>query len=134
MKGSKASAMFNGTGRRKSSVARVWLKPGKGSIIVNGRDSKKYFDTDVTRQIIKEPLSVSGVKSYFDIQVNVHGGGMVSQAGAIRLGLSRALVSSDENLRQSLKKQGFLRCDSRVKERKKYGQKGARAKFQFVKR
>ena len=98
MKGSKASAMFNGTGRRKSSVARVWLKPGKGSIIVNGRDSKKYFDTDVTRQIIKEPLSVSGVKSYFDIQVNVHGGGMVSQAGAIRLGLSRALVSSDENL------------------------------------
>jgi len=134
MKESRTSAIFHGVGRRKSSTARVWLKPGNGEVLVNGRQVDEYFDTDNARQIFKEPVKVSGIKLNFDVQVNVNGGGPISQAGAARLGLSRALLESDERLRSLLKKHGLLRCDSRVKERKKPGQKGARAKFQFVKR
>ncbi len=130
------SKVLHGVGRRKSSVARVWLKPGKGSvgITVNGRDYNTYFHTDFTRKIIEEPFKVAGTNDRLNVQVNVLGGGLVSQAGAVRLGISRALVSSDEKMRPTLKKYGLLSCDSRVKERKKYGQKGARRKFQFVKR
>ena len=134
MQGIKSSSMIHGVGRRKSSVARVWLKSGNGNVLVNGLDYKKYFDTDVTKQTAIDPVSITNLKQNFDIQVNVQGGGMVSQAGAVRLGLSRALIEMDEDLRPALKRIGFLSCDSRVKERKKYGQKAARRKFQFVKR
>ena len=125
---------FHGIGRRKSSVARVWVKPGKGALEVNGRKYDKYFPSDVTRNMILEPFKVTNRASKYDAFVNVDGGGLVSQAGAIRLGLSRALILGEELLRPVLKKQGLLHCDSRVKERKKYGQKGARRRFQFVKR
>lgn len=127
-----SSNVFHGVGRRKSSVARVWLKPGKGSIIINGVEYNKYFETDLTKESIELPFKVSGVS--FDAEVNVNGGGLVGQAGAIKLGIARALVLSDENLKSVLKKYKLLTCDSRVKERKKYGQKAARRKFQFVKR
>lgn len=136
MKETGRSKVLHGIGRRKSSVARVWLKPGKGSagITVNGSDYNSYFHTDFTRKIIEEPFKIVGTKEKLNVQVNVLGGGLVSQAGAIRLGISRALISSDEKIRPILKKHGLLSCDSRVKERKKYGQRGARRKFQFVKR
>ena len=125
---------IHGVGRRKSSVARVWLKPGKGSVTVNGKDHKEYFDTAVTRSIAVLPFKLVGKSRDFDVNVNVHGGGTVGQAGAVKLGISRALVSFDENFRLVLRKHGLLTVDSRLKERKKSGQKGARRKFQFVKR
>ncbi|MCK4265179.1 30S ribosomal protein S9 [Candidatus Babeliales bacterium] len=124
----------HGVGRRKSAVARVWIKPGKGEILVNGRKYSEYFDTDISRNLVLLPFKTVGLSNKFDADVNVKGGGIVSQAGAVKLGLSRALVVNDSNLRLVLKKAKLLHCDSRVKERKKYGQKGARAKFQFVKR
>lgn len=128
------TSIIHGVGRRKRSVARAWLKPGKGSILVNGKDYTEYFDTDVTKNMILTPLKVSGNDKKFDLNINVHGGGMVGQAQAIRLSVARALLSIDENLRSVLRKNGLLTVDARIKERKKYGQKGARAKFQFVKR
>lgn len=128
------SSRFHGVGRRKASVARVWLKPGKGSILVNGKKHNAYFDTDVTRRSVEQPLHVTNTTAAFDIIVNVEGGGVVSQAGAVRLGISRALVVADEGMKPVLKQHKFLTVDSRVKERKKYGQKAARRKFQFVKR
>jgi small subunit ribosomal protein S9 len=125
---------FHGVGRRKSSVARVWVKDGKGEILVNGKKYDQYFDTKVSRDKVILPASVTGKSKDFDMNVNVYGGGKMSQADAIKLGISRALVDSDSNLRQVLRQYGLLTVDSRVKERKKYGQKGARRKFQFVKR
>ena len=127
-------SIIHGVGRRKCSVARAWLKPGKGSILINGKDYTEYFDTDVTKNMILTPFKVVGKDKNFDVNVNVRGGGMVGQAQAIRLSFARALLSIDESLRLVLRKNGLLTVDARIKERKKYGQKGARAKFQFVKR
>lgn len=134
MKKNKGSSDIHGIGRRKKSVARVWLKPGKGKILVNDIEHKRYFDTDIARTRVEFPLQVTSLKSKYDTFVNVCGGGMIGQSTAVSLGISRALLSVDENLKQILRKNGLLTVDSRVKERKKYGQKGARAKFQFVKR
>ena len=129
-----SSSPFHGVGRRKSSVARVFLKSGKGDFLVNGKKFETYFDTDVTRERVQTPLKVTTLDKKFDIFVNVDGGGMVSQSDAVCLGLARALLAMDKNLKPILKKHKLLHCDSRVKERKKYGQRGARRKFQFVKR
>ena len=125
---------FHGVGRRKEAVARVWMKSGKGKFLVNGRDCDTYFCTDVTRSAAKAPFKAVNLDGKFDVAVNIKGGGSSSQATAIQLGISRALLATDEGLRRVLRKNGFLTVDARVKERKKYGQKGARAKFQFVKR
>ena len=125
---------IHGVGRRKSSVARVWLKPGSGKIEVNGKNYEEYFDTSLTRTSVAFPFKVCGLEKRFDAKISVVGGGMVGQSGAVRLGISRALLASNESLRPALRQQGLLTVDARVKERKKYGQKGARGKFQFVKR
>lgn len=127
-------AANHGVGRRKSAVARVWLKTGKGEITVNGLDYAKYFDTDVTRDAVCTALEVTNHRKSFDIKVNVTGGGGTGQSDAAKLGIARALLTVDENLRPILKKHGLLTVDSRVVERKKPGQPGARKKFQFVKR
>ncbi len=124
----------HGVGRRKSSVARVWLRRGKGVVTVNGKPSNEYFDTDFNRSEISSPLTILPKGVVYDFDVNVKGGGVNSQAGAIRLGIARALLASDEGLRVLLRKDRLLTVDSRLKERKKYGQRGARRKFQFVKR
>ena len=130
----KQTLNFHGVGRRKKAVARVWMKPGKGAIIVNGKDYKNYFDTPISRLKVEQPFKATGLGSAFDVNVNMFGGGMAGQADAVKLGIARALLSSDENLRKVLRQHKLLTVDSRVKERKKYGQRGARAKFQFVKR
>ena len=131
----KAGApISNGVGRRKSSVARVWLRKGKGAVTVNGKASDSYFDTDFNRAQISLPLSLIPKGLIYDIDVNVNGGGINSQAGAVKLGIARSLVKLDESMRIILRKFRLLTVDSRVKERKKYGQRGARRKFQFVKR
>lgn len=124
--------MSAGTGRRKEAVARVWQRRGTGVIVVNGQDYKKYFDTDTMRLAVAKPLTL--FQKNYDFQVNVCGGGKMGQAGAVQLGISRALLKSDEKFRILLRQHSLLTVDSRIKERKKYGQKGARAKFQFVKR
>ena len=129
-----ASSKNHGVGRRKSAVARVWLKNGKGNIVINGKDYISYFDTDVTRSKVSFPLKVLNLTKKFDINVNVSGGGPVGQSDAVKLGISRALLSFDEKFRSILRKNDLLTVDSRIKERKKYGQKAARRKFQFVKR
>jgi small subunit ribosomal protein S9 len=123
-----------GTGRRKSSVARVWLRPGGGKIQVNERLVDEFFPRPTLRMLLAHPLKVVGLEGKYDIQASVTGGGASGQAGAIRLGIARALVQVDEALRGQLKKAGLLTRDPRVKERKKYGQRGARARFQFSKR
>ncbi len=125
---------YNGTGRRKSSTARVRLRPGSGSITVNQRSLDDYFPNEVLKMIIKQPLSLTETVDHFDIFVRVDGGGPSGQAGAIRHGISRALQTYNMELRPRLKKAGLLTRDPRMKERKKYGQKGARARFQFSKR
>ncbi len=125
---------YHGIGRRKSSVARVWIKKGKGSINVNGKAYKDYFDTDLNKSQVTLPLKVAEQEGAFDVHVRVCGGGLAGQAGAIKLGIARALIKSQDALKPALKKHGLLTVDSRVKERKKYGQRGARRKFQFVKR
>ena len=125
---------FYGTGRRKASVARVWLRPGQGTMTVNSRPCEAYFPRRVHVQDIMQPLKVTGAEGRFDVKATVAGGGLTGQAGAIRLGVTRALVVSDPALKVTLKKHGFLTRDPRVKERRKYGQKGARARFQFSKR
>ena len=125
---------YYATGRRKSSTARVYLRPGEGKITINRRDLDKYFHTDALQRIAKEPLTFLELGDRFDVLVNVNGGGETGQAGAIRHGLARALVVLDAGLKPRLKQAGFLTRDSRVKERKKYGQRGARARFQFSKR
>ncbi|MBI4735233.1 MAG: 30S ribosomal protein S9 [candidate division NC10 bacterium] len=123
-----------GTGRRKNSVARVWLRPGEGKIQVNDRPVDEFFPRPILTMLLAQPLKVVGVEGKFDVLATVSGGGTSGQAGAIRLGIARALVRLDEAMRSALKKAGLLTRDPRVKERKKYGQKGARARFQFSKR
>ena len=125
---------FYGTGRRKNSVARVRVYSGTGKIIINDRDIYDYFGLETLKLIVRQPLVVAGVEGKFDIVVRVSGGGVSGQAGAIRHGLSRALLVYDENLRPELKKAGFLTRDPRMKERKKYGLKAARRAPQFSKR
>ncbi len=126
--------VFYATGKRKDSVAKVWLTPGSGKIIINNKDFNDYFELNVTRDLLSSPLSLTENSDAFDVKVRVLGGGKSGQAGAIRLGVSKALVLSDPDLRGVLKSAGFLTRDARKKERKKYGQKGARASFQFSKR
>ncbi len=125
---------YYGTGRRKTSTARVHLRQGTGQIMVNNRPIDEYFGNDVLKMIIKQPLSLTETVDKFDIVVVVDGGGPSGQAGAIRHGISRALQVYNTELRKRLKKAGLLTRDPRMKERKKYGQKGARARFQFSKR
>ncbi|MBQ2452130.1 MAG: 30S ribosomal protein S9 [Bacteroidales bacterium] len=129
-----AKPYFYGTGRRKSSVARVRLYPGTGKITINGRDVEDYFGLETLKLIINQPFGVTGTAGKFDIVANVTGGGISGQAGAIRHGVSRALLLADETYRPLLKKSGFLTRDPRMKERKKYGLKGARRAPQFSKR
>ncbi|MBQ7960974.1 MAG: 30S ribosomal protein S9 [Clostridia bacterium] len=128
------SNYYYGTGRRKSSVARVRVYPGTGKITINDRDIDDYFGLETLKLIVRQPLALTGTTEKFDIVVRVAGGGVTGQAGAIRHGLSRALLQFDENLRPALKKAGFLTRDPRMKERKKYGLKGARRAPQFSKR
>ena len=125
---------FYGTGRRKKSVARVRVYPGTGKITINGRDIDEYFGLETLKLIVRQPLALTGTTEKFDIVCRVNGGGVTGQAGAIRHGLSRALLQYDEALRPALKKAGFLTRDPRMKERKKYGLKGARRAPQFSKR
>ena len=125
---------FYGTGRRKSSVARVRLVPGNGQIIVNGKESKDYFKKKTLEMIIRQPLVLTETEGRFDVLVNAHGGGTTGQAGAVRLGIARALLKADIEYRPVLKKAGFLTRDPRMKEGKKYGLKGARRAPQFSKR
>lgn len=123
-----------GTGRRKSAIARVWIKPGEGNITINGRDFKEYLGRPVLEILVKSPLVELQMDGRWDIIATAKGGGITGQAGAVRLGISRALIEYDATLRGELKANGFLTRDSRVKERKKYGRKKARRGFQFVKR
>ncbi|MCL2372476.1 MAG: 30S ribosomal protein S9 [Defluviitaleaceae bacterium] len=128
------SVSYYGTGRRKSSVARVYLQPGKGEIIINKRGIDDYFGLDTLKLIVRQPLELTSTLGKFDVKVNVFGGGYTGQAGAIRHGISRALLLADDDFRSPLKKAGFLTRDPRMKERKKYGLKGARRAPQFSKR
>jgi small subunit ribosomal protein S9 len=128
------SPTFYGTGRRKTATARVYLRPGTGRFIVNRRDLDEFFRRETDKMILKQPLALTGNADTFDILVNVRGGGTTGQAGAIKHGISRALLRYNPELRGQLKAAGFLTRDARIKERKKYGQKGARARFQFSKR
>ena len=125
---------YYGTGRRKTAAARVFMRPGAGEVKVNGRTLDHYFPNDVLKMIIKQPLLLTETAEKFDIVVTVEGGGSAGQAGAIRHGISRALIVFNSELRDRLKSAGLLTRDPRKKERKKYGQKGARARFQFSKR
>jgi small subunit ribosomal protein S9 len=125
---------YYGTGRRKTAAARVYLRPGAGHVKVNGRTLDEYFPNEVLKMVIKQPLMLTETVESFDIVVSVAGGGSAGQAGAIRHGISRALLIFNNELRDRLKSAGLLTRDPRKKERKKYGQKGARARFQFSKR
>ena len=126
--------MYNGTGRRKKSIARVRLVPGEGNIVINKKDIDDYLDYETLRREVKRPLEVTETMSKYDVYATVNGGGFTGQAGAIRHGIARALTKSDEELRKPLKKAGFLVRDPRMKERKKYGFKKARRSPQFSKR
>ncbi len=126
--------VYHAVGKRKTAIARVFLREGSGRIKVNGKDYKEYFPVETLQLIIAEPLKLVKKESAFDIKANIQGGGIKGQAEALRLGISRALVLYDESLRSILREAGFLTRDARVKERKKYGQRGARRKFQWVKR
>lgn len=125
---------YYATGRRKTSVAKVWLTLGSGKIIVNGRDFRDYFPLPSWQIMLQRPLALVGSESRFDVEAQVEGGGLSGQAGALAHGIARSLVLVDGNLRPTLKKAGLLTRDPRMKERKKYGQRGARARFQFSKR
>jgi small subunit ribosomal protein S9 len=125
---------YLGTGRRKSAVARVFLRPGSGQITINGRPYTDYFTSESTRLMVRQPLLATETADKFDVLVLAHGGGMSGQAGAVRLGIARALQEFNSELRSKLKELGFLTRDPRAHERKKYGQKGARKRFQFSKR
>ncbi|MFQ5895600.1 MAG: 30S ribosomal protein S9 [Nitrospinota bacterium] len=122
------------TGRRKRAVARVWLSPGEGRILVNRKPLDEYFDRETARMVIKQPFDVTGTWGRYDVVATVIGGGLSGQAGALRHGISRALLGAEPSHRFALKKAGFLTRDPREKERKKYGQPGARKRFQFSKR
>jgi len=129
-----SAVQFYATGRRKTATARVYLRPGGSRFVVNRRPIETYFHTDALKRVVREPLVLTETGDKFDILVNVAGGGEAGQAGAIRHGIARALVQFEPTLRGRLKEAGFLTRDSRVKERKKYGQRGARARFQYSKR
>jgi small subunit ribosomal protein S9 len=129
-----SQTQYYGTGRRKTAAARVYLRPGAGDMSINGRTLDTYFPNEVLKMVIKQPLLLTETAERFDIYVRVAGGGSAGQAGAIRHGISRALLEYNGELRNRLKSAGFLTRDPRKKERKKYGQKGARARFQFSKR
>ncbi len=126
--------IYYATGKRKTAIARTWLKPGKGEIIINNRSVNDYFLIQSAQMAMMQPLVLTNTVGSYDIKVRVLGGGIACQAGAIRHGITKALIDMDPDLRQILKKAGFVKRDARVKERKKYGQKGARARFQFSKR
>ena len=130
----KTTTQYLGTGRRKKSVARVRLTPGTAVITINKRDIEEYFGLETLKMIVRAPLVLTGTLAKYDVNVNVYGGGTTGQAGAIRHGISRALIVADPELRQALKKAGFLTRDPRMKERKKYGLKAARRAPQFSKR
>ncbi len=129
-----SEGLFHATGKRKTAVARVWMKPGSGEITINKRPLSQYLKRDADQNAVMEPLELVNLGDKFDFYINVRGGGIAGQAGAIRHGISRVLVDLDPALRDPLKKAGFLTRDSRMKERKKYGQPGARARFQYSKR
>ena len=125
---------FYSTGRRKTSVARVYLKPGDGKIIINKKDADAYLMRETLKMIIMQPFELTGTTGQYDVNINVNGGGISGQAGAIKHGISRALLKVSDEYRKPLKKAGYLTRDAREVERKKYGQRGARARFQFSKR
>mgnify|MGYP001821361741 FL=1 len=129
-----AEQKFYASGRRKTSVARVWMKPGTGEITINKRTMDEYFGRPTSKMVVRQPLELTDNIGKFDIDVNVCGGGPSGQAGAIKHGITKALLEVDPELRASLKKAGFITRDSRIKERKKYGRRGARRSFQFSKR
>jgi small subunit ribosomal protein S9 len=129
-----SSVQYHNAGKRKNAVARVWLTPGQGSISVNQRSLEDYFPREIWRMQVKQPLELCGLMGQYNVMANVYGGGLTGQAGAIRHGIARALLEVDPKLRGRLRKEGFLTRDSRIKERKKYGQKGARKRFQYSKR
>ncbi|MEI7885178.1 MAG: 30S ribosomal protein S9 [Clostridia bacterium] len=129
-----AQVQFLGTGRRKNSVARVRLVPGNGNVLINGREVDEYFGKKTLVMVVKQPLVLTETSGRFDVLVNAHGGGISGQAGAVRMGISRALLLADATLRPALKGEGFLTRDSRMKERRKYGLKKARKASQFSKR
>jgi len=129
-----AEIQYYATGRRKSSKARVTITPGDGQIIINDKPEKIYFPRETLRMMLRQPVELAGITGKYNITATVTGGGLSGQAGAIRHGIARAIVNMDSDLRSRLKKEGFLRRDPREKERKKYGQKGARKRFQFSKR
>ncbi len=126
--------VYYATGKRKNAVARTWMMPGTGKITVNDKPAEEYFTIESSKIILAQPMVLTNTRESYDINVKVKGGGVLGQAGAVRHGITRALMLADPDLRQILKKAGFVRRDSRVKERKKYGQRGARARFQFSKR
>lgn len=129
-----ADIQYYGTGRRKSATARVYLRPGKGEVKVNKRAIEAYFPNETLQMIIRQPLQLTDTLNKLDVLVNVDGGGIAGQAGAVRHGIARALLEFNSELRKKLKRAGLLTRDPRAKERKKYGQKGARKRFQFSKR
>lgn len=129
-----AGIQYGATGRRKESVAQVRLVPGTGNITVNGQDLVQYFGRETLRMLVKAPFQLTETVNRFDLLARVRGGGHSSQAGALRHGIARALLKADENLKLTLRRAGMLTRDPRMKERKKYGQRGARARFQFSKR
>ncbi|WP_041973042.1 30S ribosomal protein S9 [Geobacter sp. OR-1] len=129
-----AANTYYGTGKRKSSIARVWMKPGTGTITVNSKSLDDYFGRETSKMVVRQPLELVEKVGIFDINVTVSGGGDSGQAGAIKHGITKALLEADAELRGTLKKAGFITRDARVKERKKYGKKAARASFQFSKR
>lgn len=129
-----AEIQYYGTGRRKTSTARVYLRPGAGEVKINRKSFEQYFPNETLRMIIRQPLQLTETANKFDILVNVDGGGPAGQAGAIRHGITRALIEFNADLRPTLKHAGLVTRDPRIKERKKYGQKGARKRFQFSKR
>jgi small subunit ribosomal protein S9 len=129
-----AEQKFYATGKRKTSVARVWIKPGTGQIMINKRTIDEYFGRPTSKMVVRQPLELTENIGKFDVSVNVSGGGPSGQAGAIKHGITKALLEADPALRASLKKAGFITRDSRIKERKKYGRRGARRSFQFSKR
>ena len=129
-----AESKYYATGKRKTSVARVWMKAGSGNIVVNQKSIDEYFGRETSKMVIRQPLELTGNVGKFDIFVNVCGGGPSGQAGAIKHGITKALLEADVDLRGALKKAGFVTRDSRIKERKKYGKRSARRSFQFSKR
>ena len=125
---------YYATGKRKNAIAKTWLTPGNGKMIINERPLEDYFPLETLRNNLQEPFKLTNTVGSFDVNVSVRGGGIAGQAGAVRHGITKALILTDPDLRTPLKKAGFVKRDPRVKERKKYGQKGARARFQFSKR